>query len=268
MTDHDARQAGLTDDFRGNTPALIRSIEALISLSDEGALVPHGIGGHARGLLSAAAVRLAAPSADARNGEAVALAQEMRWRDVSVEKPTQAQQVLFVRNGKVHFGAWINDIFWYSNEKVCALYWMPLPEAPTLVAPAAPAPKDAEILQIIDERDAYHEIADDLAAQIAAITDVEIGEHSSVNDPWRNAMLAADDFIAKQLRKLLAGPSAPAPAAQADDDLAAFAELIDDYQCAQKDGSVDDRAQARIALLNAYRDARQQSVTSEGGDHD
>lgn len=62
--------------------------------------------------------------------------------------------------------------------------------------------------------------------------------------------------------------SIPAPAAQADDDLAAFAELIDDYQCAQKDGSVDDRAQARIALLNAYRDARQQSVTSEGGDHD
>lgn len=92
---------------------------------------------------AAIADALAAHSADARNGEGVALAQEMRWRDVSVEKPTQAQQVLFVRNGKVHFGAWINDIFWYSNEKVCALYWMPLPEAPTLVAPAAPAPKCA-----------------------------------------------------------------------------------------------------------------------------
>lgn len=35
---------------------------------------------------------------------------------------------------------------------------------------------------------------------------------------------------------------------------------VEDYQCAQKDGSVDVRAQARIALLNAYRDARQQSA--------
>lgn len=62
---------------------------------------------------------------------------DMRWRDVSVEKPTEAQQVLFVRGGKVHFGAWINDIFWYSNQKVCALYWMPLPSAPGS-SPAAP----------------------------------------------------------------------------------------------------------------------------------
>lgn len=38
-------------------------------------------------------------------------------------------------------------------------------------------------------------------------------------------------------------------------DVADFAELIDDYQCAQKDGTIDDRAKARIALLNAYRRA-------------
>ncbi len=67
------RQTGLTDEFRGDDAHLIRSIEALIELNDEGALVPHGIGGHARALLSAAAVRLAAQSADARNGEGAAV---------------------------------------------------------------------------------------------------------------------------------------------------------------------------------------------------
>lgn len=48
----------LHDDFRGDDAHLVSCIKALISLSDEGALVPHGIGGHARALLSAAAVRL------------------------------------------------------------------------------------------------------------------------------------------------------------------------------------------------------------------
>lgn len=46
------------DDFNGDNASLVRSIEALISLSDKGALVPHGLGGHARTLLAAAAVRL------------------------------------------------------------------------------------------------------------------------------------------------------------------------------------------------------------------
>jgi hypothetical protein len=40
-----------------------------------------------------------------------------------------------------------------------------------------------------------------------------------------------------------------------DVDIADFLELIDAYQCAQKDGTHDERAQARIALMNAYRDA-------------
>ncbi|MDR8077819.1 hypothetical protein KPA96_19375 [Burkholderia cenocepacia] len=48
----------LIDDFHGDDAALVRNIKALIDLNDSGALVPHGIGGHARGMLSAAAVRL------------------------------------------------------------------------------------------------------------------------------------------------------------------------------------------------------------------
>lgn len=50
----------MKDTFRGDTPHLISCIEALLRLDADGALVPHGIGGHARDLLAAAAVRLAA----------------------------------------------------------------------------------------------------------------------------------------------------------------------------------------------------------------
>jgi hypothetical protein len=53
--------APLVDEFNGDTAHLIRCIEALIALDAAGVLVPHGIGGHAHKLLSAAAVRLANP---------------------------------------------------------------------------------------------------------------------------------------------------------------------------------------------------------------
>lgn len=46
-------------DFNGDTPHLIRCIESLLRLDASGALVPHGVGGHARTLLAAAAARLA-----------------------------------------------------------------------------------------------------------------------------------------------------------------------------------------------------------------
>ena len=48
----------IKDTFRGNDAKLLRSIEALLALDADGALVPHGIGTHARDLLSAAYVRL------------------------------------------------------------------------------------------------------------------------------------------------------------------------------------------------------------------
>jgi hypothetical protein len=38
-------------------------------------------------------------------------------------------------------------------------------------------------------------------------------------------------------------------------DIAEFSELIDSYQCAQKDGNHNERAAARIALMSAYRAA-------------
>lgn len=48
----------LTDTFRGDDSNLINSIASLIELDREGALAPHGIGGHARALLESAAIRL------------------------------------------------------------------------------------------------------------------------------------------------------------------------------------------------------------------
>jgi len=52
----------MSDSFRGDNKALIACIEALLRLDAAGALVPHGIGGHARTLLESAAIRLALTS--------------------------------------------------------------------------------------------------------------------------------------------------------------------------------------------------------------
>lgn len=46
------------DTFRGNDEHLLQSTEALLELDAKCALVPHGIGGHARSLLGALASRL------------------------------------------------------------------------------------------------------------------------------------------------------------------------------------------------------------------
>ena len=46
-----------------------------------------------------------------------------------------------------------------------------------------------ECIQTIKERDHYHEMADELADAIAKHFDVEIGEHSSANNPWNNALV-------------------------------------------------------------------------------
>ncbi|MGQ3178856.1 MAG: hypothetical protein ACT6SC_14765, partial [Blastomonas fulva] len=63
----------MTDDFKGDDAHLVSCIESLIALDADGALVPHGLGGHARGLLSAAAARLyALQTVKPQAGEAVA----------------------------------------------------------------------------------------------------------------------------------------------------------------------------------------------------
>ena len=84
---------------------------------------------------------------------------------------------------------------------------------------AQPEPRPTEDAlwdETLKDRDAYHQFADDLAAQIAAITGVDIGEHSSVNNPWQEALLAADDFIATQLKTMLLQQTQPSQAMRRD----------------------------------------------------
>lgn len=48
----------MIDNFKGDNAQLISCIRSLLELDADNALVPHGVGGHAMALLTAAAVRL------------------------------------------------------------------------------------------------------------------------------------------------------------------------------------------------------------------
>jgi hypothetical protein len=56
----EATEAPFEDTFDGSDRKLLDAIKALLALDASGSLVPHGIGGHARKLLNAAAWRLEA----------------------------------------------------------------------------------------------------------------------------------------------------------------------------------------------------------------
>jgi hypothetical protein len=59
--------------------------------------------------------------------------------------------------------------------------------------PTPPAQEaDQELMQVIAERDQYHEWADKLADAIAEKFGVDIGEHSNLNSPWANALEAIE----------------------------------------------------------------------------
>lgn len=85
-------------------------------------------------------------------------------------------------------------------------YRIPAHDGPLRWAPlcaATPAQQPAQVYldgldralgEAIDQRDRYHQMADDLAGHIAAITGVDIGEHSSANCPWQNAIEAAEEY--------------------------------------------------------------------------
>ncbi len=57
-------------------------------------------------------------------------------------------------------------------------------------ARAEAAETDRALMQVIAERDDRTRVADGLAEAIARLLGVEIGEHSSGNDPWANALAA------------------------------------------------------------------------------
>lgn len=59
-----------------------------------------------------------------------------------------------------------------------------------------PAQEERDHSNIIDQRDDYHEAADQLTAAIANFFDKDFGEHSSLNDPWQNAVDFMEAFPA------------------------------------------------------------------------
>lgn len=71
MTNQAAQTMPVIDDFNGDNAKLVESARALISLSDSGSLAPHGIGGHARAILSAFIVRTEAAALSQTAGVAV-----------------------------------------------------------------------------------------------------------------------------------------------------------------------------------------------------
>ncbi len=60
----------IKDEFRGDDAHLCQSIKAIIELSDAKALIPHGLGGHARKLLAASYRRLKRKSSQNADVEA------------------------------------------------------------------------------------------------------------------------------------------------------------------------------------------------------
>ena len=56
---------------------------------------------------------------------------------------------------------------------------------------------EAEMLKLIDERDSLGDRLDSLADAVAAYFNIDIGEHSSMNDPWYNAFEFLRDNTAR-----------------------------------------------------------------------
>lgn len=113
------------------------------------------------------------------------------------------------------------------------------------VAEAEPAQQPADddaLTAVLIQRDMYHDIADELAERIAKITGAEIGEHSSINGPWQNAMAAADEYLDAQQ------PEAPAGAVWIED---ARKLVIDLYRDTQKLSGSQNAADKLLELLGA-----------------
>lgn len=103
------------------------------------------------------------------------------------------------------------------------------------------AESERDIDQLVGERDHVETMADKLADAIATLLGVEIGEHSSGNCPWQNALDAFEDESLSAGRGNAADgesrPCAPSPArglrAQA-----ATAEVVDSAERRSPDGHI------------------------------
>lgn len=65
-------------------------------------------------------------------------------------------------------------------------------KAPQIAGMTNPSERDTEICELIADRDRCEDWADRLADVIASYTGADIGEHTSANNPWANAIEALE----------------------------------------------------------------------------
>lgn len=73
---------------------------------------------------------------------------------------------------------------------------------------------NADVFDEIGNRDAREAVCNMLAEEIARFADVDIGEHTSANCPWNNAMEALPDTTLTELKKQVVAeiiPEKPTP---------------------------------------------------------
>lgn len=111
--------------------------------------------------------------------------------------------------------------------------------------------RDRELNQAMRERDEAEEMADKLADAIAELTGCAIGEHSSGNCPWQNALYAAEEM----------GPINPA---QMLNIVEHASQLEVDYT-AEDDMEIIEGFDRLRELLRPWRAERQPAVSGENG---
>lgn len=135
------------------------------------------------------------------------------------------------------------------------------------------AAADAALTATIKQRDRAQRFADELAAQIAAITGAGIGEHSSSNNPWQQAILAADDFLASPQPTQNPVPATDESGGVTAPDRRTDAEIIErakfDWNLTQPSWNCWDNLTERDHLklvISATRATPAQSVPLGGGE--
>lgn len=163
------------------------------------------------GFRAAASRHTASAASNATAEAAIAIARQLNKQPDSVALG-EATEFCIEKGGRQSVGepiAFVSSDMLVSLLKVRSHNWMPevwaLPNGTDSVPlyAALPAQQPAQVYldgldralgEAIDQRDRYHEVADDLAGHIAAITGVDIGEHSIANCPWQNAIEAAEEY--------------------------------------------------------------------------
>ncbi len=114
-------------------------------------------------------------------------------REALAARQPVGEPVGTVHSGKYASGMPWCDVEWHIPQSAGTKLYA-APPAQAVDYQAALLAEERSHSKTIDQRDACEEVADELADHIARITGVDIGEHSSANCPWQNAIDAAEEY--------------------------------------------------------------------------